>query len=45
MLSEPLEEIMGKLLEEDPAAARQLLENKGLYLLPIALADDLNQAS
>ncbi|GAU40776.1 hypothetical protein TSUD_26560 [Trifolium subterraneum] len=44
MLNEPLEEIMGKLLEEDAAAASQLLENKGLILLPIALADDLNQA-
>ncbi|KAJ1405124.1 Myc-type, basic helix-loop-helix [Sesbania bispinosa] len=44
MLSEPLEEIMGKLLEEHPAAASQLLENKGLFLLPMALVDDLSQA-
>jgi hypothetical protein len=44
MLNEPLEEIMGKLVEEDSAAASQLLGNKGLILLPIALADDLNQA-
>ncbi|XP_045833645.1 transcription factor bHLH7-like [Trifolium pratense] len=44
MLNEPLEEIMGKLLEEDSAAASQLLEKKGLIMLPISLADDLNQA-
>ncbi|KAK7277660.1 hypothetical protein RJT34_22675 [Clitoria ternatea] len=44
MLNEPLEEIMGKLLEEHSAAASQLLESKGLFLLPMALVDDLNEA-
>lgn len=44
MLNEPLEEIMGKLLEEHSAAAIQLLESKGLFLLPIALGDDLSEA-
>ncbi|XP_004495294.1 uncharacterized protein [Cicer arietinum] len=44
MLDEPLEEIMGKLLEEHSAAANQLLENKGLFLMPIALVDELSQA-
>ena len=44
MLNEPLEEIMGNLLEVNSAATCQLLENKGLVLLPIALVDELNQA-
>ena len=44
MLNEPLEEIMGKLLEEHSAAAGQLLESKGLFLLPMALVDDLSEA-
>ncbi|RDX84019.1 Transcription factor bHLH69, partial [Mucuna pruriens] len=44
MLNEPLEEIMGKLLEEHAAAAGQLLESKGLFLLPMALVDDLSEA-
>ncbi|KAF1897586.1 hypothetical protein Lal_00032343 [Lupinus albus] len=44
MLNEPLEEMMGKLLEENPAAATQLLESKGLYLMPITLVEDLGEA-
>ncbi|CAI8602971.1 unnamed protein product [Vicia faba] len=44
MLNEPLEEIMGKLVEENSAATSQLLESKGLILLPIALVEELNQA-
>ncbi|XP_054786699.1 transcription factor bHLH7-like isoform X2 [Prosopis cineraria] len=44
MLNEPLEEMMGKLVEENPAAAAQLLESKGLYLLPLTLVEDLRQA-
>ncbi|XP_061346645.1 transcription factor bHLH7-like [Gastrolobium bilobum] len=44
MLNEPLEEIMGKLVEEHSAAASQLLESKGLFLVPMALVDDLNEA-
>ncbi|KAK7242979.1 hypothetical protein RIF29_37761 [Crotalaria pallida] len=44
MLNEPLEEMMGKLLEENPAAASQLLESKGLYLIPLNLVEDLSQA-
>lgn len=44
ILNEPLEEIMGKLLEVNSAETCQLLENKGLVLLPIALVDELNQA-
>ncbi|XP_028762202.1 transcription factor bHLH69 [Neltuma alba] len=44
MLNEPLEEMMGKLVEENPAAAAQLLESKGLFLLPLSLAEDLRQA-
>ncbi|CAK8571948.1 unnamed protein product [Lathyrus sativus] len=45
MLNEPLEEIMGKLVEEHSAATSQLLESKGLILLPIALVEELNQDS
>lgn len=44
MLNEPLEEMVGKLVEEHPAAASQLLESKGLFLLPITLVEDLGQA-
>ncbi|XP_020208898.1 transcription factor bHLH7 isoform X2 [Cajanus cajan] len=44
MLNEPLEEIIGKLLEEHSAAAGQLLESKGLFLLPMALVDELDEA-
>lgn len=44
MLNEPLEEMMGKLVEENPAAAAQLLESKGLFMLPLSLAEDLRQA-
>ncbi|XP_027367625.1 transcription factor bHLH83 [Abrus precatorius] len=44
MLNEPLEEIMGKLLEEHSTAASQLLESKGLFLLPMNLVDDLSEA-
>ncbi|KAI4301279.1 hypothetical protein L6164_034572 [Bauhinia variegata] len=43
MLNEPLEEMMGKLLEEHPAAATQLLESRGLCLLPMTLVEDLRQ--
>ena len=31
---------MGKLVEDDSAAAVQLLESKGLFLLPMALVDE-----
>ncbi|KAJ7972819.1 Transcription factor bHLH69 [Quillaja saponaria] len=44
MSSEPLEEMMAKLLEEHPMTAAQLLETKGLFLLPIALVEDLSKA-
>ncbi|XP_041020166.1 transcription factor bHLH7-like isoform X2 [Juglans microcarpa x Juglans regia] len=43
MLNEPLEEMVGKLLEENPIAAAQLLESKGLFVMPIDLADGLCQ--
>lgn len=35
MLSEPLEEMIGKLLETNPVAADQLLRDKGLSLVPL----------
>ncbi|KAF3436321.1 hypothetical protein FNV43_RR23413 [Rhamnella rubrinervis] len=41
MMNEPLEEMMGKLLEENPLVAVQLLEMKGLCIMPIDLADGL----
>ncbi|MED6162304.1 hypothetical protein PIB30_069107 [Stylosanthes scabra] len=43
-LNEPLEEMMGKLLEENPASASQLLESNGLVLLPMDLVQDLHQS-
>ncbi|TXG63608.1 hypothetical protein EZV62_010602 [Acer yangbiense] len=39
MTNEPLEEMMGKLLETNPAAATKLLESKGLYMRPVSLAE------
>ncbi|KAK1560076.1 hypothetical protein Q3G72_021872 [Acer saccharum] len=39
MTNEPLEEMMGKLLETNPAAATKLLESKGLYMRPMSLAE------
>lgn len=44
LLNEPLEEMMGKLLEEHPEAAAQLLKKKGLFLMPLSLVDDFQQA-
>lgn len=35
---ESLEETMGKLLEVNPSIATQLLESKGLFVMPMALA-------
>nr|XP_029143592.1 uncharacterized protein LOC114924171 [Arachis hypogaea] len=48
-LNEPLEEMMGKLLEEHPVSASvsasQLLESNGLVLLPMELVQDLHQST
>jgi hypothetical protein len=44
MLNEPLEEMMGKLLEENPSAAASLLESKGLFVMPMDLAEGVRQA-
>ncbi|KAM5563779.1 transcription factor bHLH7-like [Rosa sericea] len=41
MLSEPLEEMIGKLLETNPAAADQLLKDKGLSMVPLGLTKKL----
>ncbi|KAL3517554.1 hypothetical protein ACH5RR_020143 [Cinchona calisaya] len=41
MQNEPLEEMMGKLLEVNPLAATQLLESRGLLMMPMALAEEL----
>ena len=35
---------MGKLLEDDSAASVQLQESKDLFLLPMDLVDELNEA-
>ncbi|KAG2693633.1 hypothetical protein I3760_08G105000 [Carya illinoinensis] len=43
VLNEPLEEMVGKLLEENPIAAAQLLESKGFFIMPIDLAEGLCQ--
>ncbi|KAM3216768.1 bHLH transcription factor RHL1 isoform X1 [Capsicum annuum] len=39
---EPLEDTMGKLLEMNPSMATQLLESKGLFVMPMALAEGLH---
>ncbi|CAK9151053.1 unnamed protein product [Ilex paraguariensis] len=44
MLNEPLEEMMGKLVEVNPSAAAQLLESRGIFMMPMALAEGLNQS-
>ncbi|KAE8009693.1 hypothetical protein FH972_006117 [Carpinus fangiana] len=44
MQNEPLEEMMAKLLEENPLAAAKLLQSKGLYSMPIDVAQGLRQA-
>lgn len=41
MLSEPLEEMIGKLLETNPVAANQLLKDKGLSMVPLGLTKKL----
>lgn len=41
MLSEPLEEMIGKLLETNPVAADQLLKDKGLSMVPLGLTKKL----
>ncbi|XP_059593823.1 transcription factor LRL2 isoform X2 [Vitis vinifera] len=43
MLKEPLEEMMGKLLEVNPSEATQLLEGRGLYVMPMTLVEGLLQ--
>ncbi|KAM2616329.1 hypothetical protein TB2_030744 [Malus domestica] len=40
MLNEPLEEMIGNLLEVDVLAASELLEKKGLLLLPMEYSED-----
>ncbi|KAI8574555.1 hypothetical protein RHMOL_Rhmol01G0363800 [Rhododendron molle] len=44
MLNEPLEEMMGKLLEVNPSAASRLLESRGLVIMPTTLVEGLHQA-
>ncbi|XP_016466260.1 uncharacterized protein LOC107789014 isoform X1 [Nicotiana tabacum] len=41
-LIEPLEETLGKLLEVNPSMATQLLENKGLFFMPMTLAEGMH---
>ncbi|XP_007050662.2 PREDICTED: uncharacterized protein LOC18613390 isoform X1 [Theobroma cacao] len=45
MMNEPLEEMMGKLLEINPPAATQLLESRGLFMMPRALVDGLHRVT
>ncbi|XP_057467134.1 transcription factor bHLH7-like isoform X3 [Actinidia eriantha] len=40
---EPLEEMMGRLLEVNPSAATQLLASRGLLIMPTDLAEGLHQ--
>lgn len=41
-LIEPLEETLRKLLEVNPSMATQLLENKGLFFMPMTLAEGMH---
>lgn len=41
LMNRPLEEMIGRLLEVNPFAATQLLESKGLFMMPIGLAEGL----
>ncbi|KAF9605545.1 hypothetical protein IFM89_017564 [Coptis chinensis] len=43
MLNEPLEEIVGRLMEVNMSAVIQLLETKGLYVMPTSLAEELSK--
>ena len=45
MINEPLEEMMGKLLEINPSAATHLLESRGLYMMPRSLVDGLHRVT
>ena len=42
-MNDPLEEMMGRLLEVNPSAATQLLESRGLVIMPTDLAEGLHQ--
>lgn len=44
LLGDPLEEIMGEMMETDMAAAIELLNSKGISIIPMALANDLIQS-
>ncbi|XP_021897939.1 transcription factor bHLH66 [Carica papaya] len=41
----PLEDLMGNLLEMNPSEATQLLESRGLYIMPISFAEGFCQAA
>ncbi|KAL0459554.1 UNVERIFIED_CONTAM: Transcription factor UNE12 [Sesamum latifolium] len=41
MLNGPLEEIMGKLIDVYPSAATELLQSRGLIVMPVNLAEGL----
>ncbi|XP_059660512.1 transcription factor LRL1-like [Cornus florida] len=45
MLGEPLEEILGKLLEMNPPAAFKLLESRHLFMMPAGLAEGFRQTA
>lgn len=37
--NEPLEEMLGKLIKMNPSAASELLERRGLYIMPMSLTE------
>lgn len=41
MLNGPLEETMGKLVDVFPAAATEMLQRRGLVVMPMAFAEEL----
>ncbi|GKU86631.1 hypothetical protein SLEP1_g1132 [Rubroshorea leprosula] len=43
MMNESLEDMMGNLLEINPSAATQLLESRGLYMMPMSTVEGLHR--
>lgn len=41
MLNGPLEEMIGKLIRDYPSAATELLQSRGLIVLPMTFAEGL----
>lgn len=44
MLNGPLEQMIGKLISAYPSAATELLQSRGLIVLPMAFAEGLHKS-